>query len=108
MRPIQLFLQFIHNRLEVPRQQRLDVLDGCGCWQMFEQIVQVRVGLNVIDAACRHQREQVGARLGAAGIVAEEPGFSARRKVFDLLLAVIVTSLRQLHLIRRMRVVGSQ
>ena len=49
MRPIQLFLLFIQHRLEVPRQQRLDVLDGGGSWQMFEQIIQIRVGLDVID-----------------------------------------------------------
>jgi hypothetical protein len=66
----------VQHRLEVPGQQRLDLLDGGGGRQMFEQIVQIRVGLDVIDAAGHHQREQIGARLGAAGVVAEEPCFS--------------------------------
>ena len=57
---------------------------------MLEQIVQIRVALDLIDAAGHQQRQQVGARLGAARIVPEEPCCSAGRKVFDLLLAVIV------------------
>ena len=73
---ILLFLLFVAHRFEVPGQQRLNVLHGAGRRQMLEQIVQIRVGLDLIDAAGHHQREQVGARLGAARIVAEEPRFS--------------------------------
>ena len=71
-----LFLPFVEHRFEVPGQQRLNVLHGAGRRQMLEQIVQIRVGLDLIDAAGHHQREQVGARLGAARIVSEEPRFS--------------------------------
>lgn len=43
------------RRRDVPRQQRFDLLDGDGRWQMLEQIVQVRVRLHVIGAgrSCR-------------------------------------------------------
>jgi hypothetical protein len=85
-----LSLLLVQHGLEVPGQQRLDLLDRAGRRQMLEEIVQIRVGLDLIDATSHHQRKQVGARLGAARILAEKPCFSARRKVFDLLLAVIV------------------
>jgi hypothetical protein len=39
------FFMLVQHRLEVPRQQCLDLLHGAGRGQMLEQIVQVRVGL---------------------------------------------------------------
>ena len=68
-----LFFLFVEYRLEIPGQQRLDLLDGAGRRQMLEQIVQIRVRLDFIDAAGHHQREQVGARLGAALVESYPP-----------------------------------
>ena len=57
---------------------------------MLEQIIQVRVRLHIIRTGRHHQREEIGARLGADRIVAEEPGFSARRVMFDLPFDIVV------------------
>ena len=89
-RGLLLFLLLVQDRLEAPGQQRLYLCDRSGRRQMFEEVIQIRVRLDAIDAARHHEGEEVRARLGAARVVAEEPGFSSGRKMFDLLFAVVV------------------
>lgn len=85
-----LFLLLVQDRLEAPGQQRLYLCDLSGRRQMFEEVIQIRIRRDAIDAARHHEGEEVRARLGAARVVAEEPGFSSGRKMFDLLFAVVV------------------
>ena len=60
-------------RLELPRQQRLDLLDRLRGRQRGEQAAQVRVGFELVGSSSLHQAVKMGARLGAAHRVGEEP-----------------------------------
>jgi hypothetical protein len=65
------FLLFFQHCLDVPGQQRLDLLDGAGSGQMLEQIVQVRVRLHFIRAAGHDRARRVSGRSEAQSL--DEP-----------------------------------
>ena len=59
--------------LELPGQQRLDLLERLRGRQLREQAAQVRVGFELVGASRLHQAVEVGARLDTTYRIGEQP-----------------------------------
>src|SRR6266404_3139827 len=75
--------------LAVPGQQRLDLLDGLRSRQLGEQAAQVRIRLQFVGPRGLNQAVKMGARLGAADRVGEEPVAAPEGKGADRVLSEI-------------------
>lgn len=61
------------GRHQAPGQQRLEIVGGGGAWQRPEEGYQVLVGVDAIGLAGFDERVEVGAGVGAAHRIGEEP-----------------------------------
>ena len=59
--------------LELPGQQRLDLLDRLRGRELGEQAAQVSVGFELVGPRRLHQAVEMGAGLGAADRIGEQP-----------------------------------
>src|SRR6185437_6765825 len=80
----------LKDRLEIPRQQRLDRLHRRGQRQLLEHLTQVFKRLEPIGTRRHHEREQIGAGLGANLVITEHPQFSTESVLLDLALDEVI------------------
>ena len=73
-----------------PRQQCFERLDRGGLRQLLEQIAQIGVRLDSVDAGAAHQRLQIRTCSGTIGVLREQPCSSAGGERSDLVFEVIV------------------
>ncbi len=61
----------IGHGIKIPRQQRLNLLDGLCCWQVTQSTTQPGVGLQAIGLSCFDQRVNDGTSMSTSCRITE-------------------------------------
>ena len=79
-----------HLRVDVPRQQRFEVLDGRGLWQLGKDELQIRIRIQPVRSCCHDKCVEIRAGHRALLRVREKPVIAPYGKRPDRVLDQVV------------------